>query len=212
MVIGGFQRFTLSDFPGRSAAIVFTSGCNFSCPWCHNASLITPAREGYREETVLGFLERRRGALDGVVITGGEPTMHDDLPRFIGRIRDLGLEVKLDTNGSRPGMLREMLDSSLLDYIAMDVKAPPAKYQALAGVRVDLADIAESIGLIAGSGVEHEFRTTRVPHMLTGADLFAIMSMIPEGSAHRIQEFRAPAGDIPAKVRDSAYGEYFLQP
>ncbi len=212
MIIGGFQRFTLSDFPGRSAAIVFTSGCNFRCPWCHNKSLIMPAGEGYREDTVLGFLEKRREMLDGVVITGGEPTMHDDLPGFIGRIRRLGLQVKLDTNGSSPGMLRDLLDSSMLDYIAMDVKAPPGKYHALCGVQVDLANIAESISLIAGSGVEHEFRTTRVPHMLTGADLYAIMSMIPGGSAHRIQDFRAPAADIPAKVRDSASGGYFLQP
>lgn len=198
MLIGGFQRFSLSDFPGRSAALVFTQGCNFRCPWCHNASLIprTPRAEiAFSEDLILEFLASRAGMLDGLVITGGEPTVQPDLPDFARRIKSLGYEVKLDTNGSHPRMLSRLLVEGLVDYVAMDIKAPFGRYSALAGIETPTEAIAESISLIAGSGVGHEFRTTLVDGMLSESDIPAIRSLLPPGSKHRIQRYRNASGD-----------------
>lgn len=199
MLIGGFQRFSLSDFPGRSSAIVFTQGCNFRCPWCHNASLIPGAprtKTAFSEDLILGFLASRAGMLDGVVITGGEPTIQSDLPDFARRMKSLGYAVKLDTNGSLPRMLSRLLGAGLVDYVAMDVKAPIDRYAALAGIKTPAEAIAESISLIAGSGVEHEFRTTLVDGMLSESDIPAIRSLLPPGSKHKIQGYRPVAGPV----------------
>ena len=196
MLIGGFQRFSLSDFPGRSCAIVFTQGCNFRCPWCHNASLIpgsSRTKTTFSEDLILGFLASRAGMLDGVVITGGEPTVQHHLPDFARRIKSLGYAVKLDTNGSLPRMLSRLLGAGLVDYVAMDVKAPLGRYSALAGIQTPTEAIAESISLIAGSGVGHEFRTTLVDGMLSESDIPAIRSLLPPGSKHKIQKYRNPA-------------------
>jgi pyruvate formate lyase activating enzyme len=193
MNIGGYQSLTLSDYPGQTAAIVFTQGCNFRCPFCHNGSLLATRAEGrplWEEGEVLSVLAQRARKLGGVVISGGEPTLQGDLPAFIRRIRALGLKAKLDTNGSNPVMLHRLIDEGLLDYIAMDVKAPWHLYSVLAGVTVDTARIARSMDLIARSGVRHEFRTTVVEELLTPADVAAVAAMIPAGSPHTLQEFR----------------------
>lgn len=194
MRIGGFQRFSLSDFPGRVSAIVFAQGCNFRCPFCHNGGLIplTPA-DGMLipEEEVLEFLSSRRGRLDGVVISGGEPTLQPDLPGFISRIRDLGLAVKLDTNGSRPDVLSRLISEGLVDYIAMDVKAPVESYGRLAGIETPTEPVLRSISIISRSGVDHEFRTTRVSALLSEWDLIRISDLIPPGSRFTLQQFRA---------------------
>jgi pyruvate formate lyase activating enzyme len=190
--IGGFQAFSLSDYPGKTAAIVFTQGCNFRCPFCHNGSLIprdNPAGTFIPEEKILRHLSERRGLLDGVVVTGGEPTLHPDLPRFLRRIRELGFAIKLDTNGSCPQALRHLLENNLVDYIAMDIKAPVERYDQLAGVPIPVRAVRRSIGLIGGSGIPHEFRTTVVRPLLTDHDILSIRELVPAGSQYTLQEF-----------------------
>jgi len=193
MKIGGLHKFSLSDFPGLVAAVVFTQGCNFRCPWCHNGSLIptnVPDSSLIPEEKVFDFLEDRSRQLDGVVITGGEPTIQPDLPEFIHRIIDMVFLVKLDTNGSRPEVLHRLLEEKLIDFIAMDIKAPLDIYDRLTGVQTPISRIKESIELIAGSGIAHEFRTTVVKPLLSPQDLLSIRKLIPPGSTHRLQKFR----------------------
>jgi pyruvate formate lyase activating enzyme len=218
MRIGGFQKFTLSDFPGRVAAIVFTQGCDFRCPYCHNASLIPhspPGGASVPERYVLDCLRRRADRLDGVVVTGGEPTLQEDLPRFLREIRRIGLEIKLDTNGGRPDVLRRLVAEDLVDYIAMDVKGPPERYHRYAGVHVPAGVIAESIAVVSDSGIEHLFRTTAVPGLHTGADLDSVAGLIPAGSPHRLQPYRPPshAGSegepVWTRARSSASGGSF---
>lgn len=176
MIIGALQRFSLLDYPGRMAAVVFTQGCNFRCPFCFNRELVQEEyfRPPIPEAECFSFLRRRVGLLEAVVVTGGEPTVHEDLPAFLRRIKALGYRVKLDTNGSHPKMLRQIIAAGTADYIAMDVKAPWHKYEQLCGVAVDVDKIRESVELIAGSGLEHEFRTTVVKALLSEPDLTAI--------------------------------------
>lgn len=197
LVVGGLQRFSLCDFPARVAAVVFTQGCNFRCPFCHNGQLI-PQQPSRTEpgstvalSDVFDFLRSRVGRLDGVVVSGGEPTIQPGLARFLGEVRRLGFDVKLDTNGSRPGVLAALLADKLVDYVAMDIKAPLAGYARLAGCRVSTESVLQSIELLAASGVEHEFRTTVVDALLDDADLVAIEALVPPGSVHRRQRFVA---------------------
>ena len=193
MRIGGLSSFSLSDFPGHVAAVVFTQGCNFRCPYCHNGSLIPmdpPTSALIPLEEVFLFLEKRRGQLNGVVVSGGEPTLQSDLSHFFYRVRSMGYQIKLDTNGSRPEALAELLVEGLLDFIAMDIKAPFELYDRLTGVCAPKEQLEESIALIARSGIDHEFRTTVVEPLLSEDDLQAIQAMVPHGSRHRLQEFR----------------------
>lgn len=190
MKFSGLQRTTFSDFPGKVAAIVFTKGCNFRCPFCHNPDLVSgPAEAELTEAEVLGFLESRRGRLGGLVVSGGEPTLHAGLPEFLARVRALGLATKLDTNGSRPGVLRRLLDEALLDFVAMDVKAPLRKYDALAGCAVDPARVAESIRLIVESGIDHEFRTTALHRFLDDDDILEIGETVRGARRYVLQPF-----------------------
>jgi pyruvate formate lyase activating enzyme len=194
MNLGGYQAFSLCDFPARVAAVVFLQGCNFRCPYCHNQSLLAttvPSDRLIPASSILKKLHLRRGVLDGVVISGGEPTLQADLPEFIIEVRGMGFRVKLDTNGSHPSMVENLLAADLLDYVAMDVKAPWPKYDALAGKNVPVDRLQASVQLLAASGVEHEFRTTFVPHLLTQKDLEDIKAMLPSGSFHRVQQYRA---------------------
>jgi pyruvate formate lyase activating enzyme len=194
MKIGGYQPCSLCDFPGRVAAVVFTQGCNFRCPFCHNASLLPLTATVERlipAADILERLRRRRGQLDAVVITGGEPTLQPDLAEFLCAIRKVGLQIKLDTNGSHPSTLAELFEAGLLDYVAMDMKAPWPRYADLAGVGVDVECITQSMRMIAASGIAHEFRTTVVPALLTDRDLAAVRAQLPSGSAHRTLPFRS---------------------
>ena len=191
MNIGGFQPFSLSDYPGKISALIFTQGCNFRCPFCHNGSLISVKDIGkIKEEEIFFFLKEREHWLDGVVVTGGEPTIHKDLPDFLRSIREIGLLIKLDTNGSRPDVLRFLFEEELVDYVAMDIKAPMLSYNKLAGVKVSLKRIEESISLIVDSGIEHEFRTTEVKSLLSPEDIIEIKKNVPKGSKYCLQEFR----------------------
>ncbi len=165
MKIGGFQPFTLTDYPGHVAAIVFTQGCNWRCPYCHNPQLLPtdrPEIELIPEAYVFDHLSKRRRQLDGLVITGGEPTIQADLPRFIREVRRLGLKIKLDSNGSRPDVIRHLLEEGALDYIAMDIKAPFDQYESIDRRPVDANALQTSIELIKNSGVPHQFRTPKV--------------------------------------------------
>lgn len=200
MKIGGLLPFSLCEFPGRTAAVVFTQGCNFRCPFCHNGGLIpfdAPERP-VSEAEVDRFLCGRQGKLDGVVVSGGEPTLQSDLPDFLRRVKRLGFVAKLDTNGSRPDVLRALLEESLVDYVAMDIKAPFDRYDDLAGVPVEVARVRESVEAIASSGVRHVFRTTVVPSLLDDGDIAELRESLPAGSPHRLQAFRPGTALDPA--------------
>jgi pyruvate formate lyase activating enzyme len=160
MRIGGFQRFSLIDYPGRISAVVFAQGCNFRCPYCHNCELIDARPSGIPYEEILSFLELRRGFLDGVVVTGGEALRQDEIVRFLEKLKVMGYPVKLDTNASNPSMIDGLLKAGLVDYIAADYKAPLMKYKMAVGCEVDINDIKRSVEIIANSGVEYEIRTT----------------------------------------------------
>ena len=167
MVFGGLEKFTLIDYPGKIACMVYTIGCNFRCPYCHNPELVDETTDVHiSEREFFDFLEYRKGMLDGVVITGGEPTMHDDLPRVMKEIKDRGFLVKLDSNGTHPKMLRDAIRDGIVDFIAMDIKSPLASYGASVARPVDIDAIRESIDLIMHSPVDYEFRTTVVKSML----------------------------------------------
>ncbi len=189
MKLGGLVKFTLIDFPGCPAAIVFTQGCNFRCRYCHNPELVYPHlfQESVPEEEVMSFLKRRQGTLDGVVISGGEPTLQADLVRFMAGIKALGYKTKLDTNGTRPDVLKELIDKKLVDFIAMDLKAPIAKYAAITGVETNENIIHQSIDLIRQSGLSYQFRTTYDKEVLTDEDIAAV-SLAVNGKNYKVQE------------------------
>ncbi|MEJ5258616.1 MAG: anaerobic ribonucleoside-triphosphate reductase activating protein [Anaerohalosphaeraceae bacterium] len=192
MKFGGFQPLTLSDFPGRTAAVLFVQGCNFRCPFCHNGRLLErDAEDVFDEQTAVALLAERRKILDGIVLSGGEPTLQADLPDFIRELRRMGFQVKLDTNGSQSRMLESVLEEGLLDYAAMDIKAPPCKYPLLTGGVYPREEIERSIELIVHSGIAAEFRTTFVPGLLTSEDLEQIRRSLPAGAVYKIQKFAA---------------------
>ncbi len=190
MIIGGLQPCSFSDYPGRTSVVIFTQGCNFRCPYCHNGSLLDREQPGRSsEENVFAFLHNRKRHLGGVVVSGGEPTIQNDLTRFLRRVKKLGFPVKLDTNGSRPSVVEHLLTDRLIDYIAMDVKAPLGKYNKICGTTVKTDCILKSIGLIATSNISHHFRTTKITSMLNLKDLDAILQLVPPGSQHIFQSF-----------------------
>ncbi|WP_136795726.1 MULTISPECIES: anaerobic ribonucleoside-triphosphate reductase activating protein [Desulfosediminicola] len=191
MRLGGLQKFSLSDFPGTPAAIIFTQGCNFRCPFCHNGSLLPTAGEHELDvEEVLSWLKTRSGKLEGVVVTGGEPTIHADLPDFLATIRGMGYKIKLDSNGSNPKMLKQVIQAELVDYIAMDIKADWGNYERLCGTPVDLEKINRSIEILANSGTPHLFRTTEVKELMSTHEIANIERMLPASSNYSIQTFK----------------------
>ncbi len=192
MRLGGLQRFSLCDYPGKIAAVIFTQGCNFHCPFCHNGSLLLSRNPGQEipEQDILSFLQERAGMLDGVVISGGEPTLQPDLADFCRAVRKMGFSVKLDTNGSSPEVLQRLLADNLLDFIAMDIKATPDRYHILAGVPVDLTAITKSITLISRANIPALFRTTWVEGLHRPEERHLIPAMLPENMRHVFQPFR----------------------
>ncbi len=192
MIFGGLQELTLIDYPGKIAATVFTVGCDFRCYYCHNPELVLPEKikitPTLSEQEILNFLQGRKGLLQGLCITGGEPTLQSDLPNFIQQVKALNFLVKLDTNGSNPRMLKELIQNKLVDYIAMDIKAPLDKYTLVTGVEVNLENIKESINLIRQSAIEYEFRTTIAPG-LTAQDILEIVPLIEGTNNYYLQVF-----------------------
>lgn len=191
MKIGALQKHSLLDYPGKVAAVVYAQGCNMRCPFCSTASLVVPSCFGptIPEEKVLNFLERRKGKLEAVVVSGGEPTLQDGLGSFLSAVRSLGYLVKLDTNGTQPERLRELLSQKLVDYVAMDVKAPLSHYDELAGKRVDKDAIKTAIWIIKNSGIDHEFRTTVVPGLHTVRELRQIGDLVHGARRYILQDF-----------------------
>jgi pyruvate formate lyase activating enzyme len=201
MRIGGFQSFSLNEFPGRIAAVVFCQGCNFRCPYCHNPELVDPARysQPWPEKRVMDELAARRGRLQGVAISGGEPVLQEDLEAFIRKVHGLGFAVKLHTNGSDPDTLARLLEAGLLDYVGLDVKAPPAAYPTLTRSQVSPQTITRSISTVLSSGVDHEFRTTWAPSLLSKNDILEIAGMVRGCRSWIIQRF------VPSKPLDPAF-------
>ena len=198
MRIAGLQKLTLLDYPGQVACTVFTCGCNLRCPFCHNAALVLPERmeDGERMEDVLAFLEKRRGVLDGVAVTGGEPLLHDDLPDFLRAVRAMGYKIKLDTNGTLPDRLRAVLEEGLADRVAMDVKNAPKLWAETAGAPVDMGALARSRDLLLGGAAEaYEFRTTVVRGLHTAESLLGAARWIEGAREYYLQQFR-DTGDL----------------
>jgi pyruvate formate lyase activating enzyme len=191
MLIGGFQKFSLIDFPEHVSAIIFTQGCPMRCRYCHNPELVIPENYGpiIPAEEVLIFLKNRIGKLDGVVVTGGEPTMHTDLPDFLGQIKDLGYAIKLDTYGHSAEMLEEVISRGLVDYLAMDIKAPLENYKHVTQVGNNPLTLRKSIKLLMQSGLPYEFRTTLTKELLTRSDIFTIAKEIEGAKVYALQNF-----------------------
>ncbi len=194
MRIGGLQKTTLIDYPGKVAATVFLTGCNFRCPFCYSPELVLPEKIK-RQPVISGrdffkFLEERKGLLEGVVICGGEPTLNDDLPEFCRKIKKLGYSVKIDTNGSNPEMLKKLIESGLADYIAMDIKAPKEKYDESAGVEADLEKIQKSIDILKEGKVDYEFRSTIVPGLHAEKDVISMAEWLKGAKKYLLQDFR----------------------
>lgn len=201
MKIGGLQKVSLIDYPGLISAIIFLQGCNFKCSYCHNPELVDPGlfQPCVKEKDVLDFLNTRRGKLDAVAITGGEPTIQNNLMPFIKQIKKMGFAVKMDTNGSQPQVIKALLAEKLLDFIAMDIKAPLEKYKSIAKVPVKFDVIKESIKLILKAKIPYEFRTTVVQSQLDEKDILNIAKLISGASHYVIQNF------VPTKTLDKKF-------
>lgn len=211
MQIHGFHKTTLLDYPEHIAATVFTGGCNFRCPFCHNGELVLDpgAQPSITEEEVLSYLKKRREILQGVCVTGGEPTLQKDLKDFLRKIKELGYPVKLDTNGYRPGVLWDLLQNGLVDYVAMDLKASRENYATAVGLKImDLSRIEESIGILKSSGIPYEFRTTvvkgihrveefeNIGRWIAGCPVYYLQNYEEnENCLYRIQQTAENAGD-----------------
>ncbi len=211
--IGGFQRVSLIDYPGKIASLVFLAGCNMRCPFCHNADLVLrnyPNLRTYDREDILGKLRESAGFVDAVQISGGEPTLWSGLIPFMKECRDIGLLVKLDTNGSNPRMVEEVLREGLVNYLAMDIKAALAagKYNLASGTAGGevLKNVRKTIGIIMGSGTDYEFRTTAVPGIVSLEDLVGIAGEIRSAKAYYIQQFRPGSTLDPRLGAAKAYG------
>jgi len=188
----GLQKLTLLDYPGKVACTLFTAGCNFRCPFCHNAALVTHhfSSPAYSEEDILSFLAKRKGILDGVCITGGEPLLHTDLPAFLGAVKNLGYAVKLDTNGSFPKRLISLVEEGLVDTVAMDIKNSPERYAETCGLAsVDIESISQSIRFLLSDPIAYEFRTTVVRELHTMEDIENIGKWIRGARQYYLQHF-----------------------
>lgn len=230
MTIGGLQKLTLIDYPGKLAATVFLAGCSFRCPWCYSSELVLPEKiknqPQISQKDFLEFLDFRKNLLEGVVICGGEPLNNKDLPKFIRKIKKMGYSVKIDTNGSNPKMLKDLIDKKLVDYLAMDLKGPletqnshayrqagkfkTKNYNKSTGVRVDLAKIKKSVELIKNSGIDYEFRTTVVPTIHTKKDIIQIAREISPAKKYYLQNFRPEKTINPKFEKIKPYSEKYL--
>jgi len=212
--IGGLQKVTLIDYPGRIAATVFLCGCNFRCPWCYSSELVLPEKikkqPRISEKDFFNFLKERKELLEGVVICGGEPTVHKDLPVFLKKIKKLGYLVKIDTNGSNPGMLKKLIDEKLIDYVAMDIKAPKEKYSKAVGAKVDVKKIQKSIDILRKSKVDHEFRSTIIPGVHNKKDIIDMARWIRGGKAYYLQQFRPEKTIDPKFEKIKPYSQEYL--
>lgn len=196
MKICGFNKTTLLDYPGRVACTIFLGGCNFHCPFCQNGALVLEPKTQpcFSQDEILAFLKKRKGILDGVCVSGGEPTLAPELPDFLGRIKELGYNIKLDTNGSRPAVVKKLAAEGLIDKIAMDIKACPSNYPALTGVNIDLDAIRETAGWLLNGDLDYEFRTTVVRELHSEKDFQEISQWLSGAKAYYLQAYRDSDG------------------
>ena len=189
MKIAGIQKLSLVDFDGHISSTIFTSGCNFACAFCHNSSLIPNSNDLLKIDNIIDFLQKRKNMLDSVCITGGEPTLHKDLPEFISKIKEMGYLVKLDTNGTNPQMIKYLVDNNLIDYIAMDIKNIIDKYTPIIGLQTNEDNIAKSINYIMSCGIDYEFRTTLINEYHSIEDIIKIGKLIKNANKYFLQKF-----------------------
>jgi len=197
MIFYGWQKESLIEWPGKISTVLFCGGCNFRCPFCHNPDLISfsPQLPSIEEEEVLDYCLANKDLLDGLALTGGEPLLapKEDLKSFIKKVKKMGLLIAIETNGSNPDMITFLLKDGLIDYLAMDIKAPleAKKYSEASGIKINLSNIKKSIKIIIGSGVDYEFRTTVVPDILSEEDILKISNQIKGASQYYLQQFRS---------------------
>lgn len=210
MKVTGIQKLTLLDYPGVVACTVFTAGCNFRCPFCHNAMLVLPEQiddECLTDDEVFGFLKKRRGVLDGVAVTGGEPLLHADMPEFLARVKELGYKIKLDTNGSNPELLSEIVKNKLVDRVAMDIKNAPEEYARTIGLEsFDIAPVERSKEMLLSGETDYEFRTTVVKGIHTKESLIGAAKWIKGAKEYYLQQFK-DSGNLILPDGLSAYDE-----
>lgn len=196
--ISGFNKLTLLDYPDHTACIIFTQGCNYKCPFCHNASLIDGSKNGnYNEEEILKFLIKRKSILEGICISGGEPLMQKELKEFLIKIKDIGYKVKIDTNGSYPEVLKDLIDNKLVDYVAMDIKNDLGNYKKITGI-INTDNVKKSIEILLNSDIDYEFRTTLVKELHNIDNIVSIAKMIKGTKKYYLQKF-IDSGDIVKK-------------
>ena len=209
MNISGIQKLTLLDYPGTVACTLFTAGCNFRCPFCHNAMLVLPEQieeAKISQDEVMSFLKKRVGMLDGVAITGGEPLLHADLPELLREIKSLGYKIKLDTNGSNPKLLREIVEAGLVDRVAMDIKNDPEQYMLTVGCKVNMKAIEQSKDYLLSGVIDYEFRTTVVKGIHTKESLVAAAKWISGAKEYYLQQFK-DSGNLIDPDELAAYDE-----
>ncbi len=217
MIIGGLQKTTLIDYPGKISCVVFLAVCNFRCPWCYSGELVLPVKIAQQprisEKEFFDFLRSRKGLLEGVVICGGEPTVNKELPQFIEKIKTMGFSVKLDTNGSNPKMLKDLVGRKMVDYVAMDIKAPPGEvYARVMGEGIKIEDIKESVGFLKSSNVDYEFRTTVVNTIHKKEDFIEIAKWIGGTNVkYYLQNFRPEKTIDPEFEKIRPFAKEFLE-
>lgn len=214
MQIAGLQKSSLVDYPSKIAAVVFTLGCNFRCPYCHNPNILTAVSTNrlFDEAAVFDFLKTRKGKLDAVVVSGGEPTLQKGLSEFFKKLKELGFLTKLDTNGSSPKILEYLIKEELLDYVAMDIKAPIEKYKEIALVNIDTNNILKSIEILKNSKIGYEFRTTTVKSQLSFEDFEKIGKMLCGAENYYLQKFKPDITLNPDFAKEKTYtDEEFLK-
>lgn len=200
MNIGGFQETSLLDYPGKIAAIIWTTGCNFRCPFCYNPDLVFEKTDNVSVDHILSFLDQRKGKIDALSISGGEPFLQRDLKDFILQVKDRGYLVKVDTNGSFPDRLKELLDEGLIDYLSMDVKSTKNKYNEITGVSVDIDDISASIDLIKDNADDYEFKTTVIPKFHQKEDIVEIARWLKGSKKYFLQQFKSDTSIISSET------------
>lgn len=189
MKIVGFKKTSLIDYPGNISAVIFLSGCNFRCGFCHNPFIVFGKEKKIEEDAIISFLARRKGILEGVCVTGGEPTLYKDLPLLLKKIKSMGFLIKLDTNGTNPEMLKKVIEEQIVDYVAMDIKAPLEKYSSAVNVCTNIAKIKQSINILMNSKVEYEFRMTLIPRFVNIKEFKSICKMLKGAKRFYIQQF-----------------------
>ena len=214
MEIGGLQKVTLIDYPGRIAATVFLCGCNFKCPWCYSSELVLPEKikkqPKISEREFFKYLKDRKKLLDGLVLCGGEPTINKKLPSFIKKIKKMGFLIKLDTNGSDPKILKKLIDEKLIDYVAMDLKGPKERYSEFSGRKVDVKKIQKSIDILKENKVDYEFRSTIVPSLHTKEDVIEMAKWIRGAKRYYLQNFRPEKTIDPKFEKIKNYSQEYL--